>query len=339
MKIEMILDVIAKEYGLNKKMLYIYGDLKGYAVVIKDSLENYATKLYVTFTMQMTTEQKEAIKKVLEDFDREEEKKKFFSSESKGVNLFKVYSIENYWFYDDSIQFKFMATSQKFKERFFEFVDWFVSILEKSKIMKTDHCSICGTEIEKDKDWFLVDYKVYHAHEKCVNYLNEKNEIENETAEKESDGTYLQGIVGAIIGGLLGSLIYIYVGAYIRYLYVFILTTFISIGAVFGYNKLNGKRTRNKRKILLIVTLSIMLIAEMSRVVIIVINEIIKYYGELIPIKHIFETVMYVITEGGEYRFMIMNIVFGSVFVIFGVIGYLKSGVGELNKLKIKKLK
>ena len=339
MKIEMILDVIAKEYGLNKKMLYIYGDLKGYAVVIKDDLEYNATKLYVTFTMKMTTEQKEEIKKYLENFDREEEKKQIFFSESKGVNLFKVYSIENYWFYDDSIQFKFMATSQKFKERFFEFVDWFVSILEKNKIMKADHCSICGMEIEKDKDWFLVDYKVYHAHEKCVNYLNEKNEIENETAEKESDGTYLQGIVGAIIGGLLGSLIYIYVGAYIRSLYVFILPVFISVGAAFGYNKLNGKRTRNKRKILFIVSLVIMLIAEMSRVIVLVIKEIVKYYGELIPVKHIIETVVYVIIEGGEYRFMIMNIVFGSIFVVLSLIGYFKNGVGELNKLKIKKLK
>ena len=82
-----------------------------------------------------------------------------------------------------------------------------------------------------------------------------------------------------------------------------------------------------------------MLIAEMSRVIVLVINEIVKYYGELIPVKHIIETVVYVIIEGGEYRFMIMNIIFGSVFAIFGVIGYLKSGVGELNKLKIKKLK
>ena len=82
-----------------------------------------------------------------------------------------------------------------------------------------------------------------------------------------------------------------------------------------------------------------MLIAEMSRVIVLVIKEIVKYYGELIPVKHIIETVVYVIIEGGEYRFMIMNIVFGSIFVVLSLIGYFKNGVGELNKLKIKKLK
>lgn len=339
MKVELILDVLSKKYGLNKKLLYAYGDLNGYSAIIKESAEGYLTKLYVTFTMKMTYDQKENIRKFLEDFNDEEQGKLEFYSKMKGIKLFKTYSIEQYFIVDDAIQFKFHASTKNFKEKFYQFVDWITDVLEKEGIAKNDLCSICGKEIDKDVDWYLVNYKVYHAHEKCIDYLNEKNEIANDAACKESDGTYLSGIIGAIVGCVVGSLIYILAGVFFNSIYAFVFTSFITMGAIFGYKKFNGRRTKNKKMILIPIVLFTVLLAEISRVVITVLNEITKYYGKLIPLEGIIGSIRYVVIDCKEYRFMLMNIVLGFVWSIATLLINLKNEIGELNKLKIKKLK
>ncbi len=333
-KIETILGAIAKEYNLKKKMMYIYGDLNGYTVKINEDLENYASKLIVCYTIKMGDVEKEAIKKALEDLDEENQKKKILSSEMEPVNLFKKYSLEKYYILDDSVQFKFISTTPKFKEKFFEFVTWFTNVLSETGIKK-HVCPICGMEIENDKDWFLVDYKVYHAHEKCINYMNEKNENDNSVIEKEDQGSYLTGIIGAILGSIIGSLIYIWLG--VNGYWTFYVTPFMSGLAVFLYNKFNGRRSKNKKYILGSVVFIMVILADIARVVIIVANEINKYMGQNMPINYILDVAINFIIDR-EYKYMIPYILLGEVFAVISLIGALKSDITNIKKLKIKKL-
>lgn len=335
-KVETLLGAIQKEYNLQKKLMFIYGDLKGYPVIIKEGIENYISTLYLTITTKLSEAQVEEFKKILDDFDNEEKGKKLFYKEMKPVKLYNTYKIENYIVLKDSIQFKFMTNpAGKFKQIFFEFVDWFFKILDENNIMKSDLCPICGQEIDKDKNWFLVDYKLYHAHEKCINVLNENNDIENETAERENTGTYFNGIIGAILGSVVGSLPYIWLGYYGYY--PFFVTPFICFLSKTLYDKFNGRRSINKKYILLVIVLLTVLIAEMSRVVLTVVIEL-KKYGSEININYVSNVVKYVIVEGKEYRFMLMNIILGSIFAVIALLVNFKNDVGELHKLKIKKL-
>lgn len=88
------------------------------------------------------------------------------------------------------------------------FIDWFVPILNELGAVKGDLCVQCGQPVKENHPWLLVDDTAYHMHEKCAEKVERKarNRLVNFLAE--DDGVLSRGIIGAIVGALLGVVVW-----------------------------------------------------------------------------------------------------------------------------------
>lgn len=118
-----------------------------------------------------------------------------------------------------------------------------------------DVCPYCGQPLEEKK---LVEdnYCLFYAHEACFN--SKLSQVEGvESAEASMPNNYLRGFLGALIGGIVGMLIF-----WGLFQLGFLASISSLIGAVVGsllYTKFGGKN--NKMKIVIIASVVFVLTA------------------------------------------------------------------------------
>lgn len=132
------------------------------------------------------------------------------------------------------------------------FLDWLLPQLPQYGA-EPDVCSHCGTSTYGGGTWVVMNGLPFYLHDSCLQSLTVSVRSEEDRAKQEMTGSYLAGFIGAMLGGLLGSLVWaglMYVG-FIAGIVGFL----IGFLAEKGYNLLKGKQGKGKLFILIVVIL------------------------------------------------------------------------------------
>ncbi len=124
------------------------------------------------------------------------------------------------------------------------------NILRVLGISPADSCAVCGGG-SPDSLCCVSSYQPVHS--ACVRNIHEQKK---DAAEHNSqNGSYLTGFLGALLGAVAGLLPSIFTALALDTIYA-ILFALVPMAAMWGYNKLNGKK--NKVSIVIVIILSLL---------------------------------------------------------------------------------
>lgn len=215
-----------------------------------------------------------------------------------------------------------------------EFLDWLLPQLPQLG-MAQDVCAHCGAPTYGGGKWAVIDGRPLYLHESC---LRSRSEIirSNEARAKEAlTGSYLTGFIGALLGGLLGSLVWaglMYVG-FIAGIVGFLIGFF----AGKGYNLLKGRQGKGKVFVLIVVVLICVAVGTL-------LGEFVQCAKALheeglsdVPTMDFFR---YLLDTEPEFRTAILkDFLLGLLFAGLGVAGLLVRAHKETADVSIKLLK
>lgn len=129
------------------------------------------------------------------------------------------------------------------------FLDWFIPLLREHDAAGTNVCAECGCEVDAGR-WVMVDGVVHRMHDSCAQRVEQQIEAENIQQKEERKGSYLMGLVGALLGSTVGAVLWAIV---LNMGYVASLVGLV-IGwlAEKGYDLLKGKQGKAKVLILIL---------------------------------------------------------------------------------------
>lgn len=282
-----------------------YGEENGYLFTLIDGA---GTKTFATPLPQISDEDKE---KVLDYLKRSKKQLKISEYAFDNKVLLIVFK-EN-----------FVSTKVEVMNRM---LDKLTEYLEGLGIRGKGCCIFC----EKDgaAETIYIDGIIYSAHDECYNSeLNAMDEVvrEYETEEKN----YLFGLLGALMGGILGSVPWILVQVFLNRI-VAVLAIVIGLGALKGYGILKGRMGPLTRWIILFSTIVSVVLAQYAGLAIELIrNDIPVSYGNFVIAFSIPEVV-------DSFRAnLIMSLILallGIAGMFFGMKGDSKSVLPTLNK-------
>ena len=306
---------LAAEYGMAVSNGVAYGSLRGYAATLSEG----AGYKQIAFSV----------------FFPDPAQKALFTDAVNDVNAEKLYRVQRIGLSSRNVQVIFrdsMGTMKKIQE----FLDWFIPLLEQYSATKADICAECGTQIS-DGCWKLVDGIAYHMHESCAEKVRAQISDENTTRKQNADGSYGQGLVGALVGAVIGAIIWAFV---LNMGYVAsIVGLLIGFLAEKGYNLLGGKQGQGKVTILVLAVVVGVLLGTFGADVITLVSminngETYLTYGD-IP-----STLMYLLEEDPEYRSAVVsNILMGLLFAGIGVFALLRKAGKDVADTKFVDLK
>ena len=189
---------IAKEYGLTVDGNIAYGDYKGFAVTLSEGM---GSKTFC-FTGRFPNEAAElAVRRFIEEMDWEKDR-----IEEVAVNHMGVHIV----FFDNPGT---MACVNRV-------LDQLIPVLGEAGFASADRCACCGQPIGVDGIWHTETGNAFHIHEHCHEALmnefaafdaeaheEEQEALKEEAAEEDAKGSIVQGFKGALIGGVLCTLI------------------------------------------------------------------------------------------------------------------------------------
>ena len=133
------------------------------------------------------------------------------------------------------------------------FSEWFFPQLEEYGVSSADICPVCGQPHDESSQWYFSDY-AQHLHVACAQQLLNEEDRRNQAEEAENaTRSYVSGLFGAVLGGLLGAALWgavLYMGYYAS-----LVGIAIGLFASKGYDLLGGKQKKGKIFILLLVTI------------------------------------------------------------------------------------
>ena len=307
---------LAEQYGMKLDSGVAYGNLKGYATTLSEGAGwkriDIATK--IADPVQLTQLQ----------------------TEVNGVNLQKEYRVQELILGPKSITIVFhdnLGTMKKLEA----FIEWFYPLLDGFGAAKVNICSECGSETATGV-WYLIEGVAYYFHESCAQQVCDAIAQEDTQRKQEDTGSYVQGLVGAVGGAILGAVVWalVLLGGYVASIVGFV----IGWLAEKGYNLLHGKQGKAKVAILIFAVVIGVLLGTVAADGITLAQMIGN--GELPGFAYgdIPAMILAVFSEDAEYRSAtISNVLMGLLFAALGVFTLLRKAGKEVADVKVINLK
>lgn len=219
---------LAKENGMTVARGVAYGSLRGYAATLSEG----AGWKQVVFATAIN----------------DSVKKTEFMDAVGAVDVTKQFRVQKLGITPKAIQVTFLDNPGTMK-KIYEFLDWFVPMLQEAGATGANICTECGFEITGGK-WVLINGIGYCLHDSCAQKVKREIEASNDLQKTEDTGSYVTGAVGAFGGAAIGAVVW----ALVLYLgYVASLVGLV-IGwlAEKGYTLLKGKQGKAKLLILIL---------------------------------------------------------------------------------------
>lgn len=209
----------ARENNMTVANGVAYGDLHGYAATLQ---EGSGYKMVV----------------ISGRFQRPEGMEELICRLS-GLDLMKEFRVRDYQLAEDGIVIIFHDNPGTMK-KLVAFVDWLTPQLSELGMLGSGYCPECGLPLSQSDGWKLVDNQAIRIHQGCLQKMQQENQQEIEQAKLEDTGSVGMGFLGALVGGLLGGVVW----ALIMYFgYVAAIVGFL-IGWLSkkGYELLHGRK-------------------------------------------------------------------------------------------------
>ena len=223
---------VANQYGLNTSQGVAYGTIQGYPVTFLDGAGCHRIMVTTRFA---TPSQKDNLMDIIN------------AQDLKGL-----YNIRKLQIAKKVIHIVFKGVPSTM-DKVPAFVEWFFPLLEENGASKQDVCIQCQEPLDDaDAQWVLRDGAVaFRMHKSCAEELKESvAAINAKTATP--DGSIGKGILGAAIGALIGSLLWL-VMQYINF-FGPVASIFAGWLAVYMYGKLGGKKCAARLPVVVVVT-------------------------------------------------------------------------------------
>lgn len=184
------------------------------------------------------------------------------------TELQKAYGVQSFGVSERRIEIVFTDTVGTMK-RINAFVNWFFPFLEQYRAAKADVCPECGMALIGGR-WKLVDGVAMCVHEACGVKL--KDQMQATAQVRKSNGSYLTGALGALLGALGGAVVWalIALAGYISAL-VGLLMGFLADKC---YDLFRGKQGYGKLAILIIAVILGVLFGNYAAYVADIMNEL-----------------------------------------------------------------
>lgn len=251
-------------------------------------------------------------------------------------NLRQEYRVLNLIINAKVIQVTFHDTVGTMK-RIRSFVDWFLPLLERYGATRADICAECGMPLSGGC-WAQINGICYPLHEACARHLQAEVDADNVRRSEEDVGNYLTGTLGALAGGLIGSVVWALVlnAGYVASL----VGLLISWLAEKGYNLCRGRQGRVKVLILILVTILAVALGTFGSDAI----ELFQLMDEgALPGFGIADIPMFILAllvDNGEYRAAVAyNLVMGLLFAGLGVFFLLRQTARDVSGSKFRYMK
>ena len=302
---------IAKSYGMSIKKGYAYGEVLGYLMTFDEGMGYKRANIALT----------------LPDSDDRRETISGFINENKAY-----YKVSGYKIYDRYLEVYFFDTVGT-KQRIVEFIGDISKKLSQLGISQGKTCSVCLEEKDEPINIIKINNAVLYAHQSCSANIEKAVQSQNDTfaAEKKN---HLSGALGALIGGLIGTIPWILV--YMLGFFVGWLGFVIGIAANKGYTLFKGKNSKLKPWIIIFTVIICVIAAQFVAESI----EVVKYFSSEGYTNYTFgdvaRTIMYTFRDVPEYkRAVIGNIGLGFLFAGLGVLNLIKTLTMESKDKKI----
>jgi len=291
---------LAVENGMKVSNGVAYGSLRGYAATLSEG----AGYKQIAFSVSFTDPAQKAL----------------FMDAVNDVDVEKLYRVQHLSIASRNIQVVFFDNPGTMK-KVQEFLDWFIPLLDQYSATKADVCAECGAQISSGC-WKLVDGIAHHMHESCGEKVRAQISEENATRKEKSEGSYGQGLIGALVGAAIGAIVWAFV-LHMGYV-ASLVGLLIGFLAEKGYNLLGGKQGKGKVVILIVAVVSGVLIGTFGADVITIVSMISN--GEtFLTYADIPSTLLLLLKEDPQYRSaVISNILMGLLFAGIGVFALLR---------------
>lgn len=221
---------LAKENGMRMDHGIAYGNLRGYAASLCDG--NGVKQLIVTTK-----------------FPDLQQKTQWMSS-MNAQNLNQEFRVQNWQALDDAIVIIFRDSPGTMKY-IGKFLDWFFPLLKDAGATGANICTQCGSALDDGDGWKQVGAAAYHLHGRCAERMMETAAAQLQQSQLEDNGSYASGFVGALLGGVLGSVVW---GLVLTLGYLAsVVGLLIGFLAERGYHLLHGRSGKGKLVILIVV--------------------------------------------------------------------------------------
>ncbi len=307
---------LAGEYNMKIASGVAYGNLGGFAATLSEG-SGYKQIVFATRFP-------DAVKKTE------------FMDAIQQVNVQKQFRVQNLGVGPRSIQVIFMDNPGTMK-KIREFLTWFLPLLTEAGATGIHICTECGCDLTAGR-WVLVNGIAYYFHDSCADKVIREIEADNTQRKEEATGSYLTGLVGALLGSAVGAVVWAIV---LNLGYVAsIVGLLIGWLAEKGYRLLKGKQGKAKVVILILAILAGVLLGTVGGDALTVAQ--MMGSGEL-PGFVMADIPWFLATmwaESPEYRSgMISNIGMGLLFAALGVWAILRKAGKEVADTKVVELK
>lgn len=221
---------LAKDNGMRIDRNIAYGNLRGYAASMCEG--NGIKQLIITTKFP------------------DPQKKTQWMNAMNAQNLKKEFRVQKWQALDDAIVIVFQnsLSVMKYIGKFF---DWFFPLLDAAGATGANICTQCGGALDDGDCWKQLGGAAYHLHGRCAERMMEAAAAELQQSQLEDNGSYGSGFVGALLGGVLGSVVWGLVMT-LGYL-ASVVGLLIGFLAERGYRLLHGRNGKGKLVILIVV--------------------------------------------------------------------------------------
>ncbi len=175
---------ICRIFDLKRSGGVAYGVLSGYAVSIRKRSGVFLVTVAARFP--------------------DEESKKAFLADFEADRPLTKYRLMDYADRPGLLRFRFAAVPGV-PGYIRQLLEGIAPFLERYGAAKADVCHGCGKPVSPEADWILADGMAAPMHEGCIQAMRIN---ENRRPEAPRDRSFVLGLIGALLGGVLGSLLW-----------------------------------------------------------------------------------------------------------------------------------
>ncbi|BCN32810.1 hypothetical protein [Anaeromicropila herbilytica] len=211
----------------------------------------------------------------------------------------------------NSVKVNFSLKDKKFEEKYDNATTKVVKALQELGIMPQTACPICGSS-ECDS-YALMGEGYQPVHAKCVK--NYQVGIKEKTEKNELSGNYFTGLIGALLGGVVGSVPNILSILWANKIYA-VLFALIPLCTYYGYKLLRGKLN----KVCVVITMLVSIIAVFFIEFAVTVMMVVDQFG--FTIQESFTTCLDMMKTPEAFKEVFFNSdsITSFIFVIIGII-------------------